>query len=183
MDESLRLGAAGLYLVTSAVVATDDLGNARDNVRSVLRPRQHRFHWRAEGEAARAAMLAQLAANSTKLVLGCVCHPMPARQERARALCLERVAWDLKSHGIDQLVIESREHRNDTKDAATIERARKAGRASPTLTYTFARPVSEPLLWLADAACGALGADLAEGNSAYVDQLPVGLLSIVDIAP
>ena len=134
MDESLRQTGAGLYLVVIAVVAAADLDAARDGARSLLRPRQARFHWRTEGEAARASMIAQLAANCPRLVLGYACRPMPERQGRARALCLERVTWDLKSHGIDHLVIESREHRNDTKDAATIERARRAGVASPTLS-------------------------------------------------
>jgi hypothetical protein len=108
---------------------------------------------------------------------------MPERQGRARALRPERVTWDLRSHGIDHLVIESREHRNDTKDAATIERARRAGVASPTLSYAFERPTGEPLLWLADAACGAISAQLAEGNPAYVNRLPAGLVTVTEIRP
>jgi hypothetical protein len=183
MDESLRRGLAGLYLVAVVVVADDDLDDMRHRARSVLRPRQPRFHWRNEGEATRKAMLTRLVCNGPGLVLAYACRPLPKRHERARALCLERVTWDLKHNGTDHLVIESRERRNDTKDAATIERARRAGKASPALAYTFERPNKEPLLWLADAACGAISAHLAEDDSTYVDQLPAGLVTVVTIDP
>jgi hypothetical protein len=80
-------------------------------------------------------------------------------------------------------VIESREPRNDRKDAAPIEQAKRAGKASLALTYVFERPNSEPLLWLADAACGAISAQLAEGDATYVCQLPTGLVTVVDVRP
>lgn len=182
MDESIRRTPGGFYLLALAVVVTDDLDSARHNVRSVLRPRQPRFHWRNESDTSRAAMLAQLAMNSPKLILGYAGRPLPGRQARARALCLERATWDLHSHAIPHLVIESREQRNDNRDAATIERARRAGKASPTLTYAFERPGNEPLLWLADAACGAIAAHLGDGNSTYIDQLPPGLVTVVQVS-
>lgn len=183
MDESLRRRGKGLYLLALAIVVADDLDDARHRVRSVLRPRQPRFHWRNDAEPERTAMLTELAEISRLTVAGYAYQPMPTRQDRARALCLERVTWDLNTLGVSHLVIESREPRNDKKDAATIEQARRAGKASPSLTYAFERPIIEPLLWLADAACGAISAHLAEGDSHYVDQLPAGLVQVTHIRP
>lgn len=69
-------------------------------------------------------------------------------------------------------MIESREAHNDSKDARTIEQARRAGRASSQLSYRFDRPSAEPLLWFPDAVAGALAAHLADGDSSYLGQLP-----------
>ncbi|HZT66112.1 MAG TPA: hypothetical protein VFA11_10025 [Acidimicrobiales bacterium] len=170
VDESLRMSGEGLYVVT-AVVVTEDPDRCRDAIRSVLLPRQRRFHWRDESEAQRKAMLDALAALELP-VYGYVRRPVPRRrQERARALCLNRMLWDLGQELAGaELVLETRQDRNDRKDRQTIIRAQKAGIAPPDLRYRFEHPGGEPLLWAADAAAGAVAGHLVEQGN-YLDRL------------
>ena len=78
--------------------------------------------------------------------------------------------WDLRELDVDELVIESRDERNDRKDRRLIIAAQKACTAPPGLTYRFSRPQAEPGLWLPDAIAGAVSASLAN-DAPYLDLL------------
>lgn len=165
----MRRTAAGLYVVAAAVVM-DTPDKASAAAKEVLLPRQSRFHWRDELDRQRYRMLdCMLAAELA--VYGYIRRSVPARgQERARALCLRRLLWDLQDAKVDEVVLESR-HAADRRDRQTIVRAQKAGVAATGLKYRHAFPDSEPPLWLADAAAGAIAAHAAEENAAYLDRL------------
>lgn len=169
VDESMRLGAGGLYVVAAVVVA-DDVDIARQAARSVLVRRQQRFHWRNESEARRQVMLELMSGLDIEARVY-VREPIaPRRQAGARALCLNTLLWDLWQAGVDDLVLESRQVHADGADRRTILAAQRARRASPDLAYRFARAIEEPLLWLADALAGATSAHVADGAD-YLDRL------------
>ncbi len=161
VDESLRQGPNGLYVI-AAVVVTLDFDAARDAARSMLLRGQHRFHWRDENDRRRRLMIDRI----SELGVGCrayVCRPVAVRREpRARALCLNGLLWDLWQDDVVELVIESRQEHNDRRDRRTIVGAQRAQRAHPDLSYRFAWPEVEPLLWLADAVAGAVSAAVGE---------------------
>jgi hypothetical protein len=182
VDESLRVTPAGLYLVAAAVVIDERAVDARHELRKVLTGRQQRFHWNDAGEKQRARMLETIHALEPA-VMAYACQPLPSRQDRARALCLGSLVWDLRSLEVDHVVFESRQDHNDRKDANTIERARRAQTAAPELTYSFSRPQNEPLLWVADALAGAISAHIADDNHRYIEQLPAELLNIRELRP
>jgi len=179
VDESLRSSPTGRhYFVAVVVVASGDLERSRRRVRSVLLPRQPRFHWRDESERQRLAMLETFADLGPRaFVYRC---PLGSRQERSRSLCIGRMLWDLRQIGAGELVIETREPHGDRKDRRTIGHARRDGRASPDLVYRFLRPTEEPLLWLPDALAGAAGSDWA-GESRYLENIPGQLIETVVI--
>jgi len=180
LDESGRVSPEGLYVVAAAVVMTDQ-GAARAAAGSVLLPGQRRYHWRNEDEAQRYRMLECM----TELELpvrGYVRRSVdPKRLERARALCLRRVLWDLRRDGVDELVIESRHESSDRRDRLTIVRAQQARIASRSLLYEHRQPDGEPILWFADAAAGAIIAAAAGETDAYVERL-VGC-EIIEVDP
>jgi hypothetical protein len=182
VDESIRTGPSGVYLVAAAVVIPADLDRARRTVVSALLPNQPRFHWRNESELQRRVMLERVA-NLPAKVLAYACRPVPRRQDRARALCIDRMLWDFAELGVTKVTFESREEHNDRKDAFTIRNAQRAKRAPATLQYSFARPLEEPLLWLPDALAGAVIADLATQRSSYLSALPEGFVAVVDVEP
>lgn len=182
VDESLRLTDTGLYLVAAAIVIDDRADDARHQLGKVLTGRQHRFHWNDAGEKQRARMLETVAALEPT-VMAYACTRLPARQDRARALCVGSLVWDLKQLEVGHVVFESRQDHNDRKDANTIEQARRAGTAGAQLTYAFSRPQGEPLLWMADALAGAISAHVADANSAYLEQLPAELITLRDVRP
>jgi len=182
LDESLRQGAGGLYLVAVVVLAeTRDLADAAHRVRGVLLPRQHRFHWHAEGERQRRRMLEQLVALGVEV--RAYSTELGARSERARVLCLNRMLWDLLELGVTELVIESRQEHNDAKDRRTIATAQRLGRAPRQLLYRFERPHAEPLLWLPDAAAGALAAAVAGETEVYLKHLEGCAVEVVRVEP
>ena len=170
INESLRWRPEGLYVVAAAVVA-EDLDDARAAARAVLLRRQHRFHWRVESERQRLRMLGALV-DVAERVMAYTCQPIPtSKQDRARAQCLKRLLWDLRDLDVDELVFESRDEHNDRKDRRTIVRAQNAQAAPKLLGYDFRRPQEEPLLWLPDAAAGAVAMQTAEGITRFAGLL------------
>ncbi len=181
VDESLRSGPAGLYVVT-AVVVLEDRERARGVARSVLLPRQPRFHWRGETHGQRQKMLGAMAELELP-VRGYVYRALsPRKQERARALCFERLLWDLQEDGIEELLVESRQSGGDRRDRRTIVRAQRSGKASGSLRYGFAFAVAEPLLWFADAAAGAVAMSTAGEEATYLEQLG-SCAEVIEIDP
>lgn len=180
VDESLRTGGAGLYVV-AAVVVVEDTDAARRAARSVLLGRQPRFHWRNESEARRLNMLECIRGLGIEARVYVRAPIAPRRQAGARALCMNALIWDLWQAGVDSLVLESRQAHGDAADRRTILDAQRARRASPNLTYRFARAMDEPILWMADALAGAASAQVADGAT-YLDLLG-DIITRTDIGP
>ena len=181
VDESMRRAPGGLYVLAAVLVPVSQLEARRESARSVLLRRQRRFHWRDETEPQRRKMLAVMVEAGVE-VLACAC-PVPPRQQRARALCVTRLAWGASQRGVGRLVFESREERNCAHDRLTMMRAVKARACPASLVYGFAWPADEPLLWLADAAAGAVAAQLAGEESGYRDQLGDVVVEVAIVGP
>lgn len=170
IDESLRVHPPGLYVI-AAVVVDQDLDTTRTLIRAVVLRRQPRFHWRDETERQRVRMLEALADIEGR-VMAYTCQPVPpGKQERARAQCLKRLLWDIRDLDVDELIFESRQAHNDLRDQRTILWARTAQAAPKLLSYGFRRPYEEPLLWLSDAAAGAVAARASDDVEWYADLL------------
>ncbi len=185
VDESLRQGPTGLYVVATVVI-TGDRDHARNVARSVLLRRQPRYHWHAESEPQRHRMLEAITGLDVR-VLAYACRPVaPSKTERARALCIGRLLWDLVAEddlgNVDELVLESRQEHNDRKDRKIIAAAQRAHRAPASLRYSHAQPSAEPLLWLPDAVAGAVSAHVAGETSRYLEALGERV-QLVDLAP
>jgi hypothetical protein len=156
-DESMRVreGATGIYVLAAAVFATDQL----DNIRDVLRPlgrRSGRFHWRDETPASRlhaADVVASVPALHTVVVSTTM---RASRQERARALCLERLLWLLERDDVLAVALETRTTSLNRADVVTLSRLRARRIISPRgLRIQHLQPSKEPLLWAADIIAGA----------------------------
>lgn len=176
VDEAMREGEDGLYLVTVVVVETATA--AHELATSLLLPRQARVHWHAEGDERRRQLVERLAAAA----LNCtayVSRPVSSRRhERARALCMGRLLWDLRDSAVDELVIESRQERNDRRDRRTIIAAQKAHRARPDLSYRHERPATVPMLWLPDIVAGAVAAHLTTSGEDPLGRLSVSVVGV-----
>ncbi len=180
VDESIRAGANGIYVIAAAIIAPTDSEHIRRDVRALLRGRQQRFHWRDESEAMRQRMLDHLTRLDLDAVISVQEPVEPAKLERARALCLQRLLWELLDTDLEELVIESRQDHNDRRDRRTIAHAQRSKTAPPGLAYRFAWPHDEPLLWIADALASATGASLATSGTGYLERLqqPGGRIQI-----
>jgi len=178
VDESLRAAGDGLYMVAAVVVVDGDIEASRRAAQNVLLARQRRFHWRNESERQRLRMLEVISTlDATALAYSRALRG--ERQERARALCIERMLWDLREMGVSEVVFESR-GRGNNKDARTIANAQRAGVAAKTMRYRFERPEEEPMLWIPDAVAGAASAQVT-GETPYLDRVPGALVRLVAV--
>lgn len=168
VDESLRLGGDGLYVLAAVVVPDARADDVRAALRDAVSRGLRRYHWRRESPASRAAMCAVI----RRLALDAVVVTGPvdaARQERARRRCLTRLLWELDSRDVARVVFETRQDR-DALDAEIVRLSRRAGWVSRALRYEFAAPDKECLLWVADVVAGAVRS-VADGQAAYLEAL------------
>jgi hypothetical protein len=148
---------SGLYLLATTVADPGECDPIRDTLRGLLVGRTPRLHWRDQTPRRRrfiAGVLADLAVTHT-VVVG-----MPldqARQERARRQCMERLFHELHALAVVRVWIEARTASLNNRDQTMIAALRSRQVLPDSLTFDFARPVQEPMLWLPDAIAGAVG--------------------------
>lgn len=181
VDESLRLGGDGLYVLAAVVVPPSRAPDVRDALHAGLRRGQRRWHWRDESAAGRVAMARAVGALGLRSVVVVVGGVDPRRQERARRRCLTALLWELDQRRVEQVVFESRQHR-DAEDRQMIAFALRSGWVEPTMRYDFAGPFDECLLWLADAVAGACAEALSGGDPAYLATLGDSV-DVVEVPP
>ena len=88
----------------------------------------------------------------------------PARIERARRQCLERLLPLLEQDGVTTYRMESRGRKPDRRDISLINAMRSSGRTSMDVIHLLAD--SDPLLWIPDQVLGAYG-DMLCGEDDY----------------
>jgi hypothetical protein len=148
---------SGLYLLATTVADPGECEPIRDTLRGLLVGRTPRLHWRDQTPRRRrfiAGVLADLAVTHT-VVVG-----MPldqARQERARRQCMERLFHELHALAVVRVWIEARTASLNNRDQTMIAALRSRHVLPDSLTFNFAHPVQEPMLWLPDAIAGAVG--------------------------
>ena len=169
MDESLRVGS-GLYVLAAVVVADRDADRHRETLRALLCRGQERLHWRDEGDRRRGQLIEAVCGLGNAGVVVIATGMAPRRQERARRKCIERLLTELVGREIASVVFERRHHALDARDRAMIAALRRQRALPSAFRATWQPPVSEPLLWLADIATGAVS--LAEtGEDSYWNEL------------
>jgi hypothetical protein len=156
-DESMRIrpGPDGVYVLSAAIFEATQLDDARDVLRSVA-PRAGRFHWRDETPASRRKAVEALAAIPSLHTVVVATSMDSQKQERARALCMERLLWVLEQDGIVQVAFENRTMSLNRADLNTLNQLRARRVISPGgLRISHVKPSTEPLLWAADIIAGA----------------------------
>lgn len=181
-DESIRSRGsdAPAYLLGASVVDTDDVEETRA-VLAALRPTHGKLHWHDLNTRQRTRVTAAIGGLDA-LHLVVVASPIDLRrEERARAVCLERLGWELARHDVTRLTLEARSRRLMERDVRTV-RALRGRRVIPAaLRVEHGDPEHEPMLWLPDQVLGAFGLARAEGH-ALDGRLAAGLETF-DVAP
>lgn len=154
-----------VYVVAAAVILP------QSNITELLRQtvmgsgRTRPFHWRKEGPTARERMIEAMAE------LGCVIHAHAVspvgrkQQERARSQALIKIARSVIAEGVDSLLIESRKGGLDWRDGKTLTPFE-----AENLRWSF-HPAHEPIMWIADAACGVLHDYFGGQDDMYMTKL------------
>lgn len=108
-DESMRTVRIDQpsYLL-GALVADPAMCDDMRTAMLALPRRGSKLHWRDLDDRARRATISTIADMDAYHVIVVAAPVDPRRQERARALCLERLAWTLDGHGVQLLTLEAR---------------------------------------------------------------------------
>lgn len=169
VDESMRLATPangrGIYLVAATVADPDLCDRVRDSISHQLVGREPRWHWRTENGRRRTDMGATVAQSPLRHIV-VVGAPLDARrQERARRKCMERLYYELHSRGVSRVWVESRDESLNRRDLQMIDALRESGAIGAGMRTEFARPRSEPMLWIPDTVAGAVGAARMDRDS------------------
>jgi hypothetical protein len=169
-DESLRTVRVEQpsYLLGAVVADPSQCDDLRDELQRLPR-RGPKLHWREQDNRARDAAMSTIAGFDAYHVVVVAAPVDPQRQERARAFCLERLAWQLDGHGVQLLTLEARPPQLMRRDIRTID-ALRGKRALPAgLRIDHGQPSTEPMLWIVDQVLGALGEKMAGGRSDWFE--------------
>lgn len=159
VDESIHVQDA-TYVLGAVVLAPEAVPPARDRLRGHRPGKAPKFHWRRETTQVRSRFLDEVRALSGEaiLVIGTGLNPM--KQERARRQCMQVLLHELQQHQVSSATFEHRNALLDRRDMEFIEALRGKRWLDRSITVEFADPVHEPMLWAADAICGASGGDV-----------------------
>ena len=171
-DESIRTVGVDRpsYLLGAVVCDSSATDTYREQLRH-LRRGKSKLHWRDLGAKGRTQAI-DVIANLNAYHVVVVAAPVDLRrQERARALCLERLAWELDSDGVELLTLEARPPNLMRRDRQLVDVLRTRQALPTGLRVQHGFPSEEPMLWIADQVLGALGESLAGGDGRWFEQL------------
>lgn len=171
-DESGSVAHAdpGVYLMAAVVAEPSIAEELRDAMRPLLLAGQKKVHWRGDSHARHdlvAAVVAELPIDAVVVVRR---GPDGERDERRRRKCFETLAPLLAGLGCTELTLESRGVRDDRRDRDMVDALRASRRLDARLRLEHTPGPADPLLWIADAVCGAVVADRV-GRSRWLSLL------------
>jgi len=156
-DESILDGA---YILGAVVLEEEVIQNARQAAAKLRRPGELKAHWYERNKKDRDAMIGTL---RSLPVSGLIVARVPIigeRNERQRRKSMELFLPLLVGSNVKTVTFESRGPKNDQRDRDMLAAMQAQHRIyAPALTMHHARGIDEPILWLADALCGAVVAE------------------------
>ncbi|HRQ00599.1 MAG TPA: hypothetical protein PK781_09075 [Terrimesophilobacter sp.] len=158
-------------MLAATVLDVEQADDARRVVRELRLPRLRFLHWHEESRDRRlqiASAIAELDSLHTVVVGAPVDATKP---EKARALCLVRLATELASIRVEHMLFEGRTALQNRRDVATIAELRSRRAIPHPLSVDFAGKGDDPMLWIADIVAGAVGASLTGIDPEPLDAL------------
>ncbi|MFI0463447.1 DUF3800 domain-containing protein [Saccharopolyspora sp. 5N102] len=165
VDESYDL-TIGVYILTASIVNLADAEDLRWTLRD-LHTGPRKLHWYKSDAEHRKYLAKGVGALNVRHV-SVVGHGQALRPERARRKCMEVLLANLESINVRVVEFEARQGRNNRHDIDLIDACRRK-KLIARLQATFVGGNDEPLLWLADIACGSVLA-AERGTADYLAQ-------------
>ncbi|MBT2503433.1 DUF3800 domain-containing protein [Curtobacterium sp. ISL-83] len=141
-----------VYVLAAVVVRDAVRESARDEIRSATPRRMRKLHWYEALPSQRLSWLDLLRHAASVLVIRY--EGAPCRCERRRRRCLERLVHELELRDVHHVVLETRGSARDRDDRAMFNALRDRG-IGRLVRFEHHAASDEPLLALADIACGA----------------------------
>lgn len=159
----------GVYMFAATLLDPACEGEVRALMRDLLLPGQKKVHWREDRDSRHDVVVDAIAQAGVEALVVVRRGPDGEADERRRRKTLERFVPELEVLGCAHLVLESRGAADDRRDRAMLD-ALRARRLSTSLRLDHTPGPGEPLLWIADAVCGAVTADRT-GDPRWLDRL------------
>ena len=168
--------AEPMYLMAAVVADPAECEPLREQLRALphLGPK---LHWRELDARGKRTVVRRLAAMNLPHLLVAAAPLDHRKQERARALCLERLCWELHTRAVSRVVLESRTASLNQRDHDLIIRLRGKRSLPADVRVEIQQPSSEPMLWIPDQVLGAVG-DAETGHPEWVAPLRATLTRI-----
>lgn len=173
VDERMDVGDNNDGRYTLAAVIGDDTSceAIRADLRSLLLRRQPRLHWRDENISRRTKIVDLISRTDVTAVVVVGTPMIASRQERARRVCMERLLPLLQQdYRVGTVILEAQTPSLMRKDHQQVLNLLGKRWITRELSVTDARPLHEPMLWIADAVAGATGA-AHQGDPQWLNQL------------
>lgn len=146
-----------VYILGAVLMPSDTVDEVRDNLRGIQKRRGEKLHWTRE-PAKRRDDIAEAIANCGITGIAFVkLTETGEREERMRRKCfidLMLALWT--EYDCNSLTLESRGAKQDRLDRNLLDSMRASHRIPFEFRLSHAPGLSEPLLWAADAVCGAV---------------------------
>lgn len=146
----------GAYIMSAAIIEPAEAEQIRDAMLALRRRSERKVHWRSDSETRHDEVVKIIADLPVEAFVVVRLGPKEDRDERRRRKALEPFTIELSKLGCGRLTLESRGSAADSRDLQFVQmmRARRAIPEAIRLDHTPGP--AEPLLWLADALCGAV---------------------------
>lgn len=146
----------GTYILGAVILEKQYVDEVRDIAAALIRKGQRKRPWNDEGLASNRGIIDVICNMPIESYVVVRAECVSDKIERRRRKYFETFAPNLAAMGCTNLTLESRGRVADKKDMALLKvmRAREQIDASPRLDH--AAGPADPILWLADAVCGAI---------------------------
>lgn len=159
----------GTYLLAAALADPMLCAGVRETMVGLRAPGQAKLHWRNEDDSRRRKIVTAVA-NCRIASMVIIGTPLAkSKQERGRALCMERLLYELDGLGVDRVYLESRTKTLNARDMTTVVRLRGVNAISSLLRVEIENPSEEPMLWIPDIVVGAVKA-ARSGQEEYLSR-------------
>lgn len=173
VDESQIGGTGhdGPYVMVASILLDGDPDDVRRDL-SAMKPRSgSKLHWYSSVPGMRRQTLEAiglLPLMHWAVVMDTVHGESP---ERTRRKCIERLLWELAQlDAVGQVMMESRGPADDKRDLKMVDTLKASHVIPGSMRVDHVRGRDEPLLWLPDAVCGAVGSSV-EGDETWARML------------
>ncbi|RSD26422.1 DUF3800 domain-containing protein [Amycolatopsis eburnea] len=171
-DESFHENTdGGFYVLAAAVLPADRHDELREAMLQIRgRRRGSKLHWYPMDHQEKLDVAKRIADFDELHVVTVGTPVRPRRQERGRALCLQRLVTELHDAGVGVLVAEARQADLNARDIATVTATRHRLPAGSRCRIEHRFGADEPLLWISDVVAGAVRARI-NGTAEFFDPL------------
>lgn len=148
----------GTYILSAAICEETHAEAVREAMRGLLVSKRHRkLHWRDEDRGRQETIAKTIAELHVEhLVVVRSQTTTIGRPERQGRLGMERMLPELVKMGVGQAILESRGGKDDQRDHQTLDYLRRKRILDGGLHIDHVGGPAEPMLWIADACCGAV---------------------------